>query len=43
MSGGSPDLDMDPVAVRNIQDGLRSAVGELREFAMGTSAAAGVV
>ncbi|MFD8576657.1 hypothetical protein ACFV1H_15195 [Streptomyces virginiae] len=41
MSGGSPDLDLDPVAVRNIQDGLRSAVGELREFAMGTSAAAG--
>ncbi|WP_053631469.1 MULTISPECIES: hypothetical protein [unclassified Streptomyces] len=41
MSGGSADLEMDPVAVRNIQDGLRSAVGELREFAMGTSAAAG--
>ncbi|MFD7782286.1 hypothetical protein ACFV4Q_04215 [Streptomyces nojiriensis] len=41
MSGGSPDLDLDPVAVRNIQDGLRSAVGELREFAMGTSAVAG--
>ncbi|MET9694479.1 hypothetical protein ABZY81_39750 [Streptomyces sp. NPDC006514] len=32
---------MDPVAVQNIQDGLRSAVGELREFAMGTSAVAG--
>ncbi|MER6200447.1 hypothetical protein ABT234_24160 [Streptomyces sp. NPDC001586] len=41
MSGGDADLDMDPVAVQNIQDGLRSAVGELREFAMGTSAVAG--
>ncbi|MFB6615789.1 hypothetical protein ACFCV9_16460 [Streptomyces sp. NPDC056367] len=41
MSGGSTDLEMDPVAVRNIQDGLRSAVGELREFAMDTSATAG--
>ncbi|MFD9412434.1 hypothetical protein ACFWBN_36250 [Streptomyces sp. NPDC059989] len=41
MSGGDADLEMDPVAVQNIQDGLRSAVGELREFAMGTSAVAG--
>ncbi|MDX3539135.1 hypothetical protein PV721_33385 [Streptomyces sp. MB09-01] len=41
MSGSDADLDMDPVAVQNIQDGLRSAVGELREFAMGTSAVAG--
>ncbi|GAA1554562.1 hypothetical protein [Streptomyces globosus] len=41
MSAGSPDLDMDPAAVQNIQAGLRSAVGELREFAMGTSAVAG--
>ncbi|MFD3808935.1 hypothetical protein ACFWSF_36840 [Streptomyces sp. NPDC058611] len=41
MSGGSTDLEMDPVAVQNIQDGLRSAVGELREFAMDTSAVAG--
>ncbi|KJY44264.1 hypothetical protein VR46_21500 [Streptomyces sp. NRRL S-444] len=39
--GGSKDLEMDPVAVRSIQDGLRSAVGELREFAMDTSAVAG--
>ncbi|MGW7456183.1 hypothetical protein [Streptomyces sp. NPDC054797] len=41
MSGGNADLEMDPVAVGNIQDGLRSAVGELREFAMDTSAVAG--
>ncbi|MBT2545251.1 hypothetical protein J7E99_32260 [Streptomyces sp. ISL-44] len=39
--GGSKDLEMDPVAVRSIQDGLRAAVGELREFAMDTSAVAG--
>ncbi|MFD7256220.1 hypothetical protein [Streptomyces sp. NPDC059874] len=39
--GGSEDLEMDPVAVQNIQGGLRSAIGELREFATETSAVAG--
>ncbi|MBT2479605.1 hypothetical protein [Streptomyces sp. ISL-94] len=33
MSGDTgSDLEMDPVAVKNITDGLRAAVGELREF-----------
>ncbi|MFD7629605.1 hypothetical protein ACFV7Q_26865 [Streptomyces sp. NPDC059851] len=42
VSGGDgKDLEMDPVAVRSIQDGLRAAVGELREFATDTSAVAG--
>ncbi|MBW5480871.1 hypothetical protein [Streptomyces bambusae] len=40
-SDSSEDLVMDPVAVQNIQDGLRSAIGEFREFTMETSAAAG--
>ncbi|MEU3772355.1 hypothetical protein AB0F11_03885 [Streptomyces sp. NPDC032472] len=39
--GGSKDLEMDPVAVQSIQDGLRSAVGKLREFATDTLAVAG--
>lgn len=29
---GGKDLEMDPVAVKNITDGLRAAIGELREF-----------
>ncbi|MBT2455018.1 hypothetical protein [Streptomyces sp. ISL-86] len=33
MSGaGDKDLEMDPVAVKNITEGLRAAIGELREF-----------
>ncbi|MGT2532833.1 hypothetical protein ACU4GG_41530 [Streptomyces nojiriensis] len=29
---GNSDLEMDPVAVKNLTDGLRAAIGELREF-----------
>ncbi|MCX4692682.1 hypothetical protein [Streptomyces sp. NBC_01408] len=31
-STSGKDLEMDPVAVRNITNGLRAAIGELREF-----------
>lgn len=42
MSGTSDkDLEMSPVAVRNLTDGLRAAVGELREFGAAGSASLG--
>ncbi|MFI8278349.1 hypothetical protein ACIGBH_26460 [Streptomyces sp. NPDC085929] len=42
MSGNSDkDLEMSPVAVRNLTDGLRAAVGELREFGAAGSASLG--
>ncbi|MFD3327406.1 hypothetical protein [Streptomyces sp. NPDC058701] len=41
MSNGGSDLEMDPVAVKDLTDGLRSAIGELREFASDGAATTG--